>query len=39
MARIAKIPDRLNQVWDESDRTGLPAADVADQIAKGLIGR
>jgi leucine dehydrogenase len=39
MARIAKIPDRLNQVWDESDRAGLPAADVADQIAKGLIGR
>ena len=39
MARIAKIPDRLNQVWDESDRAGLPAADVADQISKGLIGR
>jgi leucine dehydrogenase len=39
MARIAKIPARLNQVWDESDRAGLPAADVADQIAKGLIGR
>ncbi|GAA3719282.1 Glu/Leu/Phe/Val dehydrogenase [Sphingomonas cynarae] len=39
MARIAKIPARLNQVWDESDRNGLPAADVADQIAKGLIGR
>ncbi len=39
MARIAKIPARLNQVWDESDRTGLPAADVADQIARELIGR
>jgi leucine dehydrogenase len=39
MARIATIPDRLNQVWDESERAGLPAADVADQIAKGLIGR
>ncbi|MES2097895.1 MAG: Glu/Leu/Phe/Val dehydrogenase dimerization domain-containing protein [Pseudomonadota bacterium] len=38
-ARIARIPDRLIQVWDESDRTGLPAADVADAIARRLIGR
>jgi leucine dehydrogenase len=38
-ARIARIPDRLIEVWDESDRTGAPAADVADQIAKRLIGR
>ena len=39
MARIARIPERLVEVWDESDRTGQPASDVADQIAKRLIGR
>ncbi|MDE0878602.1 MAG: amino acid dehydrogenase [Sphingomonas bacterium] len=39
MARIAKIPARLDQVWDESDRTGAPAAEVADMIAMRLIGR
>jgi leucine dehydrogenase len=39
MARIARIPERLVEVWDESDRTGLPASDVADQIARRLIGR
>jgi len=39
MARIARIPDRLNEVWDESDRTGRPAAEVADTIARRLIGR
>ena len=38
-ARIARIPDRLVEVWDESDRTGAPASDVADMIAKRLIGR
>jgi leucine dehydrogenase len=38
-ARIARIPDRLIEVWDESDRTGAPAADVADSIARRLIGR
>ena len=38
-ARIARIPDRLLQVWDESDRTGAPASDVADSIARRLIGR
>src|SRR5690606_14696957 len=37
--RIAHIPDRLVEVWDESDRTGAPASDVADSIAKRLIGR
>jgi leucine dehydrogenase len=39
MARIAKIPERLEQVWDESERTGDPASDVADMLAKRLIGR
>jgi leucine dehydrogenase len=38
-ARIATIPDRLVEVWDESERTGEPASDVADGIAKRLIGR
>jgi leucine dehydrogenase len=39
MARIAKIPERLDQVWDESERSGSPASDVADMLAKRLIGR
>ncbi|KQU62273.1 amino acid dehydrogenase [Sphingomonas sp. Leaf339] len=39
MTRIATIPDRLNEVWAESDRSSLPASDVADQIARRLIGR
>lgn len=38
-ARIAKIPERLEQVWRESEETGDPAADVADRIASRLIGR
>ena len=39
MARIARIPTRLTEIWDESDRTGTPAAHVADAIARRLIGR
>jgi leucine dehydrogenase len=38
-ARIARIPDRLVQVWDEAERSGEPVSDVADRIARGLIGR
>ena len=38
-ARIRKIPERLNQVWDESAASGDPAARVADRIAQRLIGR
>ena len=38
-ARIAKIPERLEQVWQESEETGDPAADVADRISLRLIGR
>jgi leucine dehydrogenase len=38
-ARIEKIPTRLIVVWDESDRTGRPASEVADTIAQRLIGR
>lgn len=38
-ARIHRIPDRLIEVWDESDRSGAPSSEVADMIAKRLIGR
>jgi leucine dehydrogenase len=38
-ARIARIPERLVEIWDESDRTGAPASEVADTIAMRLIGR
>jgi leucine dehydrogenase len=38
-ARVARIPDRLIEVWDESDRTGDPESEVADRIAQRLIGR
>ena len=39
MARIARIPERLEQVWAESAASGEPASEVADRIARGLIGR
>ncbi|WP_375272995.1 Leu/Phe/Val dehydrogenase [Sphingomonas sp.] len=39
MARISRIPERLHQVWDESEATGDPAAEVADRMARHLIGR
>jgi leucine dehydrogenase len=32
-------PERLIEVWDESDRTGDPESEVADRIAQRLIGR
>ena len=38
-ARIARIPDRLVQVWDESEASGKPHSEVADAIARRLIGR
>lgn len=38
-ARIARIPERLAEVWNESDRSGEPASTVADTIAMRLIGR
>jgi leucine dehydrogenase len=37
--RIAQIPARLAQVWDEADASGDPVAQVADRIARRLIGR
>ncbi|RZM12737.1 MAG: amino acid dehydrogenase, partial [Sphingomonas sp.] len=38
-SRIARIPDRLVAIWDESERSGSPASDVADAMARKLIGR
>jgi len=37
--RIARIPERLVAIWDESERSGSPASDVADAMARKLIGR
>jgi leucine dehydrogenase len=37
--RIDAIPDRLNQIWDESVATDDTPAQVADRIAQRLIGR
>jgi leucine dehydrogenase len=38
-SRVDKIPERLIEVWDESDRTGDAESEVADRIAQRLIGR
>jgi leucine dehydrogenase len=38
-ARTGGIPARLNQVWEEADRSGENPAHVADRIAQGLIDR
>ena len=38
-ARIARIPSRLDAIWDESAATGDTAARVADRMAQRLIGR
>lgn len=38
-ARTGGIPVRLNQVWDEADRSGENPARVADRMAQNLIGR
>ena len=38
-ARVAGIPARLAQIWDESAASGDNPAKVADRIAQGLIGR
>jgi len=37
--RIAQIPERLRAIWAESRSSGRPAADVADAMARKLIGR
>jgi leucine dehydrogenase len=38
-SRIEQIPGRLEQIWAESDATGLNPAAVADDLARRLIGR
>ncbi len=37
--RISAIPERLEQIWQESDDTGTPPDVVADRMAQELIGR
>ena len=37
--RIAQIPDRLVEIWTESENTGRSADVVADDMARKLIGR
>jgi leucine dehydrogenase len=37
--RIEQIPGRLEQIWSESEASGRNPAEVADAMAKGLIGR
>ena len=37
--RIARIPERLEAIWDESAASNRPASDVADAMARKLIGR
>jgi leucine dehydrogenase len=37
--RIEGITGRLDQIWDESESTGRNPAEVADEMAKRLIGR
>lgn len=38
-ARVSEIPARLHAIWAESKASGVPAADVADAMARALIGR
>ena len=37
--RIAQIPARLGEIWNESDSSGRPSNEVADAMAQALIGR
>jgi leucine dehydrogenase len=37
--RIAQIPGRLEQIWQESDASGVSPDQVADRMAQKLIGR
>jgi len=37
--RIAQIPGRLTEIWNESDTTSRPSNEVADAMAQKLIGR
>ncbi|MEL7444468.1 MAG: Glu/Leu/Phe/Val dehydrogenase dimerization domain-containing protein [Pseudomonadota bacterium] len=37
--RLAQIPERLDQIWQESDSTGVSPDVVADRMAQEMIGR
>jgi len=37
--RLAQIPGRLEEIWQESDATNLSPDVVADRMAQKLIGR
>jgi leucine dehydrogenase len=37
--RIALIPGRLEEIWQESDNSGVSSDAVADRMAQKLIGR
>ena len=37
--RIAQIPDRLREIWRESEASGQSSDVVADRMAQKLIGR
>ncbi len=37
--RLAQIPGRLDEIWQESDRSGVSPDVVADRMAQKLIGR
>lgn len=39
MARIARIPERLDEIWDASAASRRPASEVADALARKRIGR
>jgi leucine dehydrogenase len=38
-SRIARIPERLEAIWDRSRADDIPASDVADAMARAKIGR
>ena len=38
-AKVHEIPARLREIWARSKADGLPSADVADAMARSLIGR
>ena len=37
--RLAEIPERLLEIWRESESSGVPPGQVADRMAQTLIGR
>jgi leucine dehydrogenase len=39
LAKLEEIPQRLHAIWDESSATGRTAEQVADRMARRLIGR